>query len=116
MPVNGSGSNSRSGKDALQSIIGIMLAGVLYAVLSVYLLYIIVGLCYVLSGVSEMFICYEHQPKEEKLSVHIALSDMREGILYLKSQKAIMAIMAAAQLFSYLAAPYCLLLALPVLQ
>ena len=92
-------------KSALQSILGIMLAGILYAALSVHLLFFLVGLCYVLSGVSEMFIRYEHQAKEEKLSVRIALFDMREGILYLKSQKAIMAIMAAALFINFFMTP-----------
>ena len=92
-------------KSALQSILGIMLAGILYAALSVHLLFAVVGLCYVLSGVSEMFIRYEHIPKEEKLSIPVALSDMREGILYLKSQKAIMAIMAAALFINFFMTP-----------
>ena len=92
-------------KSALQSILGIMLAGVLYAALSVHLLFFVVGLCYVFSGVSEMFIRYEHQPKEEKLSIRVALYDMREGILYLRSQKAIMAIMAAALFINFFFAP-----------
>ena len=92
-------------KSALQSILGIMLAGILYAALSVHILFSVVGMCYVLSGVSEMYIRYEHKPKEEKLSLGIALSDMREGILYLKSQKAIMAIMAAALFINFFMTP-----------
>lgn len=92
-------------KSALQSILGIMLAGILYATLSVRLLFFLVGLCYVLSGVSEMFIHYEHQPKEGKLSVRMALADMREGVLYLKTQKAIMAIMAAALFINFFMTP-----------
>ena len=92
-------------KSALQSILGIMLAGILYAALSVHLLFFIVGLCYVLSGVSEMFIRYDHKPKEGKLSVRVAFSDMREGIVYLRSQKAIMAIMAAALFINFFITP-----------
>lgn len=92
-------------KSALQSILGIMLAGILYAALSVHMLFIVVGLCYVLSGVSEMFIRYGHHPKEEKLSVRVALYDMREGVQYLKSQKAIMAIMAAALFINFFMTP-----------
>ena len=92
-------------KSALQSILGIMLAGILYAALSVRLLFFFVGLCYVFSGVSEMFIRYAHQPKEEKLSVRIALSDLREGVVYLRSQKAILAIMAAALFINFFLAP-----------
>ncbi|MBR4131717.1 MAG: MFS transporter [Oscillospiraceae bacterium] len=92
-------------KSALQSILGIMLAGILYAALSVHLLFAVVGLCYVFSGVSEMFIRYAHRPKEEKLSVRIALADLREGVRYLRSQKAIMAMMAAALFINFFLAP-----------
>ena len=92
-------------KSALQSIFGIVLAGILYAALPVHLLFALVGACYVLSGVSEMFIRYEHRPKEEKLSVRVAFCDMREGILYLKSQKPILAIMAAALFINFFIAP-----------
>ena len=92
-------------KSALQSILGIMLAGLLYAALSVHLLFAVVGLCYVFSGVSEMFIRYAHRPKEEKLSVRIAFADMREGVRYLRSQKAIMAMMAAALFINFFLAP-----------
>ena len=93
-------------KSALQSIFGIMLAGILYAALSIHLLFIVTGLCYVLSGVSEMFIRYEHRPKEEPLSVRIAFSDMREGIVYLRSQKALLAIMAAALFINFFMTPF----------
>ena len=92
-------------KSALQSILGIMLAGILYAALSVHLLFAVVGLCYVFSGVSEMFIRYAHRPKEEKLSVRIALADLREGVRYLRSQKAIMAMMVAALFINFFLAP-----------
>ncbi|MBQ1730416.1 MAG: MFS transporter [Oscillospiraceae bacterium] len=92
-------------KNALQSILGIMLAGILYAALPVHLLFIIVGVCYVLSGVSEMFIRYEHRQKEEKLSLRIAVADMGEGVRYLKTQKPIMAIMAAALFINFFMTP-----------
>ena len=45
-------------------ILGIILAAVLYSVLDIHVLFFIVGGCYVLSGVSEMFINYDHQKKE----------------------------------------------------
>lgn len=92
-------------KNAVQSILGIMLAGILYSGLSVYLLFTVVGLCYVFSGVSEIFIRYEQKPKEGRLSFRVAVSDMREGIAYLKSQKAIVAIMASALFINFFITP-----------
>jgi len=82
-------------KSSLQSIFGVILAGVLYAALPITLLFLIVGICYLLSGVSEMFIRYSHKVSEERLSVKLVLNDMKDGFIYLKGQKAIMAMMAA---------------------
>ena len=92
-------------KSAVQSIFGVVLAGVLYAAMPITVLFFIVGLCYVLSGVSEMFIRYSHEAPKEKLSVRVALADMRDGLRYLKTQKAIMAMMAAVLFINFFMAP-----------
>jgi len=70
-------------KSSLQGIAGAVLAGILYAALPVTMLFVIVGICYLLSGVSEMFIRYHHEKTDEKLTMGLMLSDMRDGLLYL---------------------------------
>ena len=92
-------------KSSLQSILGVVLAGILYAVLPIHLLFFLVGVCYILSGVSEMFIRYEHKPSEEKLTLRLALSDMGDGLRYLKTQKALMAMMAAILFINFFFSP-----------
>ena len=92
-------------KSSLQSIFGVVLAGVLYAALPITELFFIVGVCYVLSGVSEMFIRYEHRPSWERMSVRLALSDMREGLVYLRAQKAILALMTAILFINFFFSP-----------
>ncbi|MBQ9828549.1 MAG: MFS transporter [Lachnospiraceae bacterium] len=92
-------------KSALQSIFGVVMAGIMYAVLRIQVLFLIVGICYVLSGVSEMFIRYEHAPSPDRLTVKTALSDMAEGSRYLKSQKAIMVLMAAILFINFFFSP-----------
>ena len=92
-------------KSSFQSIFGAVLAGVMYAALPVTLLFFIVGICYVLSGVSEMFIRYEHRPPEERLTVRLALADMGDGLRYLRGQKPIMALMAAILFINFFFAP-----------
>ncbi|MBR5343948.1 MAG: MFS transporter [Oscillospiraceae bacterium] len=92
-------------KSSLQSIFGVVLAGVLYAALPITRLFLIVGVCYVLSGVSEMFIRYEHRPSAERMSVRLVLSDMREGLGYLRTQKAIMALMTAILFINFFFSP-----------
>ncbi len=92
-------------RNSLQGILGVVLAGVLYAALSIQALFILVGVCYAISGVSEMFIRYEHRPSGEKLTLRLALGDMREGLSYLKLQKALMALMAAMLFINFFFAP-----------
>ena len=92
-------------KNALQSILGVVLAGVLYASMPILVLFVIVGICYVLSGVSEMFIRYEHHRPEERLTVKLALSDMRDGRVYVKSQKPIMVLLVAILFINFFFTP-----------
>lgn len=92
-------------KSSLQSILGVVLAGILYAVLPIHLLFFLVGVCYILSGVSEMFIRYDHTPSEEKLTIRLALADMGDGFRYLKTQKALMAMMAAILFINFFFSP-----------
>lgn len=92
-------------KNSLQTILGVVLAGILYAALPVPILFAIVAACYVLSGVSEMFIRYAHDAAKERLTIRLALADMREGLDYLKGQKAIMMLMAAILFINFFFAP-----------
>ena len=92
-------------KSSLQSILGVVLAGILYATLPIHLLFFLVGVCYILSGVSEMFIRYDHKPSEERLTIRLALADMGDGFRYLKTQKALMALMAAILFINFFFSP-----------
>lgn len=99
------GNSYFSMKNALVNIFGILLAGVLYAAMPIQQLFFIVGICYVLSGVSEMFIRYESIPKEDKLTFRSALGDMQEGLVYLKTQKAIIALVVATLFINFFLTP-----------
>ena len=91
--------------NSVQSIVGVVLAGVLYALLPIHLLFLIVGVCYVLSGVSEMFIRYAHERPEGKLTFKTALSDFGEGLRYIKAQKALLVMMVAILFINFFFAP-----------
>lgn len=92
-------------RSSLQSIFGIVLAGVLYAAMPVYALFLIVGMCYVLSGVSEMFIRYAHSAPKEKLTVRFVLQDMGDGLRYLRSKPAILSLMGAILFINFFFTP-----------
>ena len=92
-------------KNSLLSIAGVVLAGVLYAALPIQALFFAVGLSYIASGLSEMFIRYEQKQPEEKLTVKLALSDMGDGLRYLRTQKAIMALLIAILFINFFLSP-----------
>ena len=90
---------------SLQAILGVVLAGVLYASMSIRVLFLIVGVCYVLSGVSEMFIRYGHVRPEGRLTLRSALKDFGEGLRYIRAQKALLAMMIAILFINFFFAP-----------
>ena len=92
-------------KSSLLGILGVVLAGILYGVLPILVLFLLVGVCYVLSGVSEMFIRYAHIPSGEKLTMRLALSDMGDGLRYLRGQKAIMALVISILFVNFFISP-----------
>ena len=92
-------------KSSLEGILGIVLAGVLYAALPIHTLFFLVGACFLASGVSEMLIRYQHTPSAEQLTLQVAVHDMRDGLTYLKTQKAILALLGAVLFINFFAAP-----------
>ncbi|MBR5409355.1 MAG: MFS transporter [Clostridia bacterium] len=92
-------------KSSTESILGVVLAGVLYAVLPIHILFFLIGACYVASGVSEMMIRYEFRPSEERLTLKLAVRDMADGIAYLKTKKAILALLASVLFINFFFAP-----------
>ena len=92
-------------KSSLESILGIILAGILYAALPIHTLFFFVGACFLASGVSEMFIRYDHTPSQEQLTLKLALNDMRDGLVYLKTKKAILAMLGAILFINFFFSP-----------
>jgi MFS family permease len=92
-------------KNSFESILGVILAGVLYAALPIYTLFFLVGACFVASGISEMLIRYEHHPSEEQLTLKLAVRDMADGLRYLKTKKAILALLGSILFINFFFAP-----------
>ena len=92
---------------SFQSIIGIVLAGILYSVIPTDILFLIVGVCYLLSGVSEMFIRYDGsgEKHDEKLTVKAVFADIKDGFVYLKAIKSIVVMMGCILFINFFFAP-----------
>ena len=80
--------------NSVQSIVGAILAGVLYTLIPIDVLFMVVGACYLLSAISEMFIRYDSkfEKRGEKLTMKIVFGDMKQGFQYLVSVKSILAL------------------------
>ena len=92
-------------KSSLEGILGVVLAGILYAAMPIHTLFFLVGLCFLASGVSEMLIRYAHTPSLDRLTFRVAFRDMRDGLQYLKTQKAILALLGAVLFINFFFAP-----------
>ena len=79
-----------SALSSFQGIIGIVIAGVLYSVLSMNVLFLIVGACYIGSGISEMFIKYDYEKKDERLTLKTVFTDIGSGIKYIFNIKPVL--------------------------
>ncbi len=92
-------------KSSLEGILGVILAGILYAALPIYALFFLVGLCYLVSGISEMLIRYDHRPSAQRLTLRLAMRDMGEGVAYLRTQRAILALLGSVLFINFFFSP-----------
>lgn len=93
-------------KTAFEGITGIILAGILYTILPIHVLFFIVGLCYILSGESEMFIRYKKEVSKEKITLNVALKDLKTGYVYIMSKKGIQVLLGAMLFINFFFAPF----------
>ena len=87
-------------------ILGVILAAVLYSTLDIHILFFIVGGCYVLSGVSEMFIKYNHEKKEDRLTVKKVFSDIGDGMKYIFNFKPLLFLMLGVLFLNFFFSPF----------
>ena len=92
---------------SFQTIVGVVLAGVLYTLIPINVLFFIVGGCYILSAISEMFIRYtsEFEKRDEKLTVKAVFDDIRDGFKYLASIKALLVMMICILFVNFFFSP-----------
>ena len=93
--------------NSFQSIVGIILAGVLYTLIPINVLFFIVGGCYILSAISEMFIKYtsEYEKRNETLTIKAVFSDIKDGFKYLSSIKALLVMMICILFINFFFSP-----------
>ena len=93
--------------NSFQSIVGVILAGVLYTMVPINTLFLIVGGCYIASAISEMFIKYNSnsEKRDEKLTVKSIFADIKDGFKYLASIKALLAVIICILFINFFFTP-----------
>ena len=93
--------------NSVQSIAGIVLAGVLYTLIPLEALLFIVGGCYICSGISEMFIRYDgkNEKRGEKLTMRGVFGDIKDGFKYLSSIRPLLIMMICILFINFFFAP-----------
>jgi MFS transporter, DHA3 family, macrolide efflux protein len=89
---------------SVEGIIGILLAGILYSILGVSWIFIINGISFILSGVSEMFITFNYESKGE-LSWKQGLEDLLDGFQYLAKKQGLLRLMIMILLINFAFVP-----------
>lgn len=94
--------------NSFQSIFGILLAGILYSLVPINVLFFVVGGCYILSAISEMFIKYDSafEKRDEKLTVKAVFGDIKSGFKYIASIKPILALMICILFINFFFSPF----------
>ena len=93
--------------NSFQSIIGVVLAGILYTLIPINVLFFIVGGCYILSAISEMFIKYvsKFEKHDEKLTVKAVFGDIKDSFKYLASIKALLVMLICILFINFFFTP-----------
>ena len=93
--------------NSFQSIVGVLLAGLLYTLIPINVLFMIVGGCYIGSAISEMFIRYtsDFERRDEKLTIKAVFSDIGAGFKYLSSIKALLSLMICILFINFFFSP-----------
>jgi MFS transporter, DHA3 family, macrolide efflux protein len=85
---------------SVEGILGVLLAGLLYATLGVAWIFIINGISFILSGISEVFIRHTYEPNGE-LSWKQGLEDLVDGFLYLAKKQGLLRLMVSILLINF---------------
>lgn len=91
--------------NSVQTIIGILLAGLLYGLLGIEMIFIINGISFILSAISEMFIRtpYTKPPAEEKTTLQ---HDFKVGVRYILDKPGLLPFVTAVLFLNFAFAPF----------
>ncbi|MBN2540013.1 MAG: MFS transporter [Bacilli bacterium] len=94
-----------SGSRSIQNIAGLVLGGILYALMGIYVLFIINGIAYIISAITEIFITYDKNVPKEKTTFKIIIQDIVTGVKYVYGFKPIFVLLMMALFLNFFVSP-----------
>ncbi len=92
--------------NSVQAIIGVLLAGILYAILGIEWIFVINALTFIVSGISEMFIeAPENGVERDTTMAPNFKGDLIDGFRYIRDKTGLLAFMLCALMLNFAAAP-----------
>jgi MFS family permease len=90
---------------SLQTILGVLLAGALYTLLGIELIFIVNGISFIVSGFTEMFIRANHPDVQIRDDDSTVIDDFKVGMRYIKNKTGLLQLMLCAVILNFASAP-----------
>ena len=95
------------GSSSFQAIIGLLLGGILYSSMGIVWVFVINGVAYIISAITEIFIRYDHTRHSDQnaVSVKAVFADIKSGLSYIYHEKPIFATLMMALGLNFFLSP-----------
>jgi len=90
--------------NSMSYIVGPALGGIIYGLGGIKIAFLINGVSFIASGVSELFIKY-HQKTKKLGKIHEVIEDLKEGICFIKVHRGLLVLMIFALVINFLYSP-----------
>ncbi len=90
---------------SMQTILGFLLAGIFYSLLGIELIFIINGISFIVSGITEMFIRTNHPNVKIREDDITLLDDFKVGMRYIRHKTGLLQLMLCAVILNFASAP-----------
>lgn len=91
--------------NSIQQLVGVLLAGILYALLGIVGIFWVNGVSFILSAISEMWIRLDHQKISGDHSLKKYLHDLKSGFRYVHQKEGLLGMFALIILLNFAIAP-----------
>jgi len=91
--------------NSIQQLVGVLLAGVTYALLGIVGIFIYTGASFILSAISELFIQLDHQKRETSSDFKTYQKELKEGLSYLLQKPGLKEMLILIILLNFSIAP-----------